>query len=135
MAAVHTESKTPPYLIVIDALDEINGDGESVFLRDLLINEYNGRELQLVSRDEPNHAIPSLPRLFVGSNVYQLRTQLDINTHLKIKLLKLAGSPTRLDKPWRQIVYSLMQQQWCLHFPRSQFESRQICTPVQFIRV
>ena len=44
------DPELPPYLIIIDALDEIKGDGGSVFLCDLLIaiNEYHLRGLKFL---------------------------------------------------------------------------------------
>jgi hypothetical protein len=81
--AADRESTLPLYLIVIDALDEINGMEGQSFLRDLLtaIDEYNLRGFQ-VSRDEPTRFCsrralqsPSLPRPFVGSNACRSRMQ------------------------------------------------------------
>ena len=91
----------PPYLIVIDALDEIKGDGGSAFLRDLLIaiNEYDlrGFKFLVTSRSDPK--VAALCESFTSEAVCRLQdvpieeAKSDIETYLKSQLPKLAGSP------------------------------------------
>ena len=91
----------PPYLIVIDALDEIKGDGGSAFLRDLLIaiNEYDlrGFKFLVTSRSDPK--VAALCESFTSEAVYRLQdvpieeAKSDIETYLKTQLPELAGSP------------------------------------------
>jgi len=88
----------PPYLIVIDALDEIKDNGGSAFLRDLLtaINEDDLRGLKFLvtSRSDPKVAA-----LFVSGAVCRLQdvpieeAKSDIETYLKTQLPGLASSP------------------------------------------
>jgi len=91
----------PLYLIVIDALDEIKGDGGSTFLRDLLaaINEYNlrGFKFLVTSRSVPE--VVRLCKSFTSEAVCWLQhvpieeAELDIMMYLETKLPKLARSP------------------------------------------
>jgi hypothetical protein len=91
----------PLYLIVIDALDEIKGDGGSGFLRDLLtiIDEYNlrGFKFLVTSRSEPE--VVTLCESFMSEAVCWLQhvpieeVERDIRTYLKTKLPKLISSP------------------------------------------
>ena len=91
----------PLYLIVIDALDEIKGDGGSAFLRDLLIaiNEYDlrGFKFLVTSRSDPK--VAALCKSFTSEAVCRLQdvpieeAKSDIETYLKIKLPELAGCP------------------------------------------
>jgi hypothetical protein len=91
----------PLYLIVIDALDEIKGDGGSAFLRDLLtvIDEYNlrGFKFLVTSRSDPE--VVTLCKSFTSEAVCWLQhvpieeAEMDIRTYLKAKLPKLASSP------------------------------------------
>ena len=91
----------PPYLIVIDALDEIKGDGGSAFLRDLLIviNEYNltGIKFLVTSRSDPK--VAALCESFTSEAVCRLQdvpieeAKSDIATYLKSQLPNLAGNP------------------------------------------
>ena len=91
----------PPYLIVIDALDEIKGDGGSVFLHDLLIaiNEYDlrGFKFLVTSRADPN--IAALCESFESEAVCRLQdvpieeAKTDIETYLKAQLPELVGTP------------------------------------------
>ena len=91
----------PPYLIVIDALDEIMGDGGSAFLRDLLIaiNEYDlkGLKFLVTSRSDPK--VAALCESFASEAVCRLQdvpieeAKSDIETYLKTQLPELAGSP------------------------------------------
>ena len=91
----------PPYLIVIDALDEIKGDGGLAFLHDLLvaINEYNliGFKFLVTSRSNPK--VVALCSSFTSEAVCHLQdipieeAKSDIETYLKTQLPELAGSP------------------------------------------
>ncbi len=95
----------PLYLIVIDALDEINGEGGSVFLRDLLtaIDKYNlrGFKFLVTSRSDPK--VVTLCNSFTSEAVCWLQhspieeAELDIGTYLKTNLPKLASSPELAD--------------------------------------
>jgi WD40 repeat protein len=87
----------PPYLIVIDALDEIKDDKGPAFLRHLLtvIKEYDlrGFKFLVTSRSDPRidklafKAICRLQDVPIG------QAKSDIETYLKTKLPMLAGSP------------------------------------------
>ena len=98
-AARHPEP--PPYLIVVDALDEIKGDGGSAFLRDLLIaiNEYDLRGFKFLVTSRSDHKIAALCESFVSEAVCRLQdvpideAKSDIKTYLKTRLPELAGSP------------------------------------------
>ena len=91
----------PPYLIVVDALDEIKDDGGLAFLRDLLItiNEYDlrGFKFFVTSRSDPK--VAALCESFTSEAVCRLQdvpieeAGSDIETYLKTKLPALAGSP------------------------------------------
>ena len=93
--------KLPPYLIVIDALDEIKGDGGSAFLRVLLItiNEYDlrGFKFLVTSRSDPK--VAALCESFTSEAVCRLQdvpieeAKSDIETYLKTELPELAGCP------------------------------------------
>jgi len=90
----------PLHLIVIDALDEIKGDGGSAFLRDLLtiIDKCNlgGFKFFVTSRSEPE--VVTLCESFTSEAVCWLQhvpieeAESDIRTYLKSKLPKLARS-------------------------------------------
>ena len=102
------DSSTPPpqYLIVIDALDEIDGTGGSEFLRDLLnvINEnrLNGLKFFATSRPDPN--LVAHVGSFADKQLYRLEevpfeeAQADIRTYLKTSL------PRAGDKAIEQVV-------------------------------
>ena len=68
-------SELPPYLIIIDALDEIKDDGGSAFLRDLLIaiNEYDlrGFKFLVTSRSDPK--VAALCKSFESEAVCRLQ--------------------------------------------------------------
>jgi ABC-type dipeptide/oligopeptide/nickel transport system ATPase component len=89
----------PPYLIVIDALDEIKGDGGSAFLQDLLtaINKYDlrGFKFLVTSRSDPKVAalckILHIRACLSLQDVPIEEAELDIETYLKTKLPKLSG--------------------------------------------
>ena len=91
----------PPYLIIINALDEIKDDGGSEFLRDLLIaiNEYDlrGFKFLVTSRSDPK--VAALCESFVSEAVCRLQdvpieeAKSDIETYLKTQLPELVSSP------------------------------------------
>jgi len=93
--------KSPLCLIVIDALDEIKGEGGPVFLRDLLtaIDEYNLRGFKFLVTSRTDPEVVTLCKSFTAEAVCWLQhvpiedAQLDIGTYLTIKLPKLASSP------------------------------------------
>ena len=101
LSEVTHDPELPPYLIVIDALDEIKGDGGLVFLHDLLIaiNKYNlrGFKFLVTSRSDPK--VAALCESFVSEAVCHLQDVLieeaksDIETYLKTQLPELASSP------------------------------------------
>ena len=94
-------SDLPPYLIVIDALDEIRDNGGSAFLWDLLmaIDKYGlkGFKFLVTSRSDPK--IVALCKSFASEAVCRLQdvpieeAKADIETYLKTQLPELAGSP------------------------------------------
>ena len=97
-ASRHPE--VPPYLIVIDALDEIKGDGGSAFLRDLLITieEYDLRGFKFLVTSRLDPRVAALCESFKFEAVCRLQdvpieeTTSDIETYLKTKLPELTGS-------------------------------------------
>ena len=90
----------PPYLIVIDALDEIEGNGGSSFLRDLLlaINEHDLRGLKFLVTSRSDPKVAALCKSFASEAVCRLQdvpieeAKSDIETYLKSQLPGLAGS-------------------------------------------
>ena len=90
----------PPYLIVIDALDEIEGDGGSAFLRALFMailnSDLRGLKFLVTSRSDPNLVL--LCESFASKAVCRLQevpiaeAMSDIETYLEAKLPKLSGS-------------------------------------------
>ena len=93
--------KLPPYLIVIDALDEIKGDEGSSFLHDLLaaIDEYDlrGFKFFVTSRSDPE--VVKLQGSFASkANCYLQDVPIeeakpDVKLYLKEKLKELDGRP------------------------------------------
>ena len=91
----------PPYLIVIDALDEIKGDGGSAFLRDLLIaiNEYGLRGFKFLVTSRLDPKVAELCKSFASETICRLQdvpieeAKSDIETYLKTELPELASSP------------------------------------------
>jgi hypothetical protein len=91
----------PHYLIVIDALDEINGTGGSEFLRDLLEvidkneNRLQGLKFFVTSRPDPNLVghVNSLKskQLYRLEQVPPEEAQYDIRTYLVAELPHFAG--------------------------------------------
>ena len=95
------DPELPSYLIVIDALDEIEGDGGSTFLRDLLIaiDEYDLRGLKFLVTSRSDPKIAALCNSFVSKVICRLQdvpiqeVKSDIETYLKAQLPELSGSP------------------------------------------
>ena len=91
----------PPYLIVIDALDEIKDNKGPGFLSDLLttIKEYNLCGFKFLVRSQTNPDVVKLCESFASKAVCRLQdvsieeARSDIETYLKIKLPMLADSP------------------------------------------
>ena len=91
----------PPYLIVMDALDEIEGDGGLAFLRDLFtaIIEYDlrGFKFLVTSRSDPQFARLLYSFTSCASRWLQHvpieEAELDIGTYLRTKLPKLSRHP------------------------------------------
>jgi hypothetical protein len=89
-----------PYLIIIDALDEIEGNGGSAFLRSLLlaINEYDLRGLKFLVTSRSDPKVAALCESFASEAVCRLQdvpikeAESDIETYLKTQLPELAGS-------------------------------------------
>ena len=89
------------YLIVIDALDEIKGDGGSAFLRNLLIaiNKYGLRGLKFLVTSRSDPKVTALCESFTSKAVCRLQdvpieeAKSDIETYLKTQLPELTGSP------------------------------------------
>jgi hypothetical protein len=96
-----TRPKLPPYLIVIDAFDEIKGNGGSAFLHDLLIaiNEYDLRGFKFLVTSWSDPKVAALCESFASEAVCRLQdvpieeAKSDIETYLKTQLPKLAGKP------------------------------------------
>ena len=91
----------PPYLIVIDALDEIKDGGGSAFLGNLLtaINECDLRGFKFLVTSRYDPKVATLCESFTSKAVCRLQNvpieeaQSDIETYLKTQLPELAGSP------------------------------------------
>jgi len=89
----------PPYLIVIDALDEIKDGGGSAFLQELLtvIDEYDLRGFKFLVTSRPDPEVVTLCESFTSEAVCWLQavpieeTELDIKTYLETKLPMLAS--------------------------------------------
>ena len=94
------DPKLPLYLIVIDALDEIKGDGGSAFLRNLLtaIDECNLRGFKFLVTSRTDPEVVTLCESFTSEAVCWLQhvpieeAESDIGRYLKTKLPKLAHS-------------------------------------------
>ena len=88
------------YLIIIDALDEIEGDGGSAFLGDLLnaIDKYDLRGLKFLVTSRPDPELVERCEAFASAvcrlqDVPIEQARSDIKIYLKEKLKKLDGSP------------------------------------------
>jgi len=92
--------QSPPYLIVIDALDEIKDGGGSAFLQELLtlIDEYDLRGFKFLVTSRPDPEVVTLCESFTSEAVCWLQdvpieeAELDIKMYLNTKLPKLASS-------------------------------------------
>jgi hypothetical protein len=90
-----------PYLIIIDALDEIEGDGGSAFLGDLLdaIDKYDLRGLKFLVTSRSDPELVERCKAFTSEAVCRLQdvpieeARSDIKIYLTDKLKKLDGSP------------------------------------------
>ena len=91
----------PPYLIVVDALDEVKDDGGSIFLQSLLetINQRRLRGLKFLVTSRPDPSVVDLCETFSSKAVCRLqdvpieRVGLDITQYLQSKLPKFVGKP------------------------------------------
>jgi hypothetical protein len=99
-AARLANSSTPPhYLIVIDALDEIDGNGGSEFLHDLLdvVNEHKLRGLKFFATSRPDLNLAAHLESFGDKQLYRLKevpveeAQADIATYMFAGLPDFAG--------------------------------------------
>ena len=89
------------YLIVIDALDEIEGEGGSAFLGDLLhaIDKYDLRGLKFLVTSKSDPELIERCKAFTSEAICRLQdvpieeARSDIKIYLKDKLKKLHGSP------------------------------------------
>ena len=95
-----TYPELPPYLIVIDALDEIENDGGLVFLQDLFtaINEHDLRGFKFLLTSRSDSEVIILLESFTSSASRWLQhvpieeAELDIGTYLRTKLPKLSSN-------------------------------------------
>jgi len=96
------DPSTPPhYLIVIDALDEIDGKSGSDFLRDLLhiINKHHLRGLKFFATSRPDPDLVNYIKSFEDKQLYRLEevpseeAQEDIAKYLNANLPHFVGSP------------------------------------------
>ena len=91
----------PPYLIVVDALDEIEDGGGSEFLQSLLkaINERSLRGLKFLVTSRPDPGVVKLCETFSSKATCRLhdvpieRVGSDITLYLQSKLPNFAGKP------------------------------------------
>jgi len=96
-----TDPSTPNYLIVIDALDEIDGKGGSDFLRNLLdiINKHHLLGLKFFATSRPDPDLVNHLRSFEDKQLYRLEevpfeeAQDDIAKYLNATLPHFVGSP------------------------------------------
>jgi hypothetical protein len=97
-------AELPPYLIVIDALDEIDGQGGPAFLQELLTT-VNGTRLQglkflITSRPHPGLSFCDTFSSNVVCRLYDVPTDMvkaDILEYLKVKLPDLQDEPGLTD--------------------------------------
>ena len=110
-------SEFPPYLVIVDALDELNDQGGSAFLKELLdtINAVGLRGLKFLVTSRPDPEIACLYESFMSKTVCRLydvpraTVQDDITTYLKAKLpaLKEHGQLIKLaDKADGLFIYA-----------------------------
>jgi len=94
-------SKLPPYLVVVDALDEIDDGGGSGFLRDLLetIEEGHLRGLKFLVTSRPDPELAALCSSFESyaiCRLYEVPTadvEADIDLYFRTKLPELRHEP------------------------------------------
>ena len=95
----HTE--LPHYLIIVDALDEIEAVGGSMFLQDILktINRRPLQGLKFLVTSRPDPHVIKLCKSFSSNAFCRLQdvpiehVRLDITKYLHVKLLDFAGKP------------------------------------------
>jgi len=136
------DPQLPPYLIVVDALDEIKDGGGSAFLQELLsvINEFDLRGFKFLVTSRPDPEVVTLCESFTSDAVCWLQkvpikeAESDIRTYLKAKLSKLAGV-SELAGLVRQadglFIYAATAVKY-LHIARSLFKSRPRCLNTLF---
>jgi hypothetical protein len=98
-------SELPPYLVVIDALDEIDGQGGPAFLQELLTTVDGGQlqGLKFLITSRPHHELASLCATFSSDAVCRLydvpmdTVKADILEYLKVKLPDLRDEPQLTD--------------------------------------
>ena len=91
----------PPYLIIVDALDEIEADGGSMFLQDILktINQRPLRGLKFLVTSRPDPYVVDLCKSFSSDAVCRLQdvpiedVGSDIAKYLHVKLPNFLGRP------------------------------------------
>ncbi|KAF9472429.1 hypothetical protein BDN70DRAFT_887004 [Pholiota conissans] len=93
-------TQIPHFLVIIDALDEIDGQGGSEFLRDLLesINKYGLRGLKFFATSRPDPGLVDHLELFSNKQFYHLQqvpmeeAEADITAYLNAELPDLQGT-------------------------------------------
>ena len=113
------DGELPLYIIVIDALDKIKGDGGSAFLCNLLIaiNEYNLRGFKFLVTSWSDLKVAALCESFVSEAVCHLQdvpieeAKSDIKTYLITQLSLLAGTPEFAELGQHAGCLFMMQQQ------------------------
>jgi len=92
----NSSTRPPQYLIVIDALDEIDGAGGPEFLRDLLgvINENRVKGLKFFATSRPEPALVSHVDNFGDKQLYRLEEVPIEEAHGDIKVFLSASLPT-----------------------------------------
>ncbi|KAF9472118.1 WD40 repeat-like protein, partial [Pholiota conissans] len=94
-------SKVPHFLVIIDALDEIEGEGGSEFLRDLLdsIGKHSLRGLKFFATSRPDQDLVERLQSFQNKQFYHLRqvpveeADADITAYLNAELPRFRDSP------------------------------------------
>ncbi|KAF9471319.1 hypothetical protein BDN70DRAFT_977049 [Pholiota conissans] len=94
-------SDVPRFLVIIDALDEIDGEGGSEFLRDLLdsINKHRLRGLKFFATSRPDQDLVEHLHSFQNKQFYHLRqvpveeADADITAYLNAELPRFRDTP------------------------------------------
>ncbi|KAF9479502.1 hypothetical protein BDN70DRAFT_687374, partial [Pholiota conissans] len=94
-------SKVPRFLVIVDALDEIDGEGGSEFLRDLLdsINKHRLRGLKFFATSRPDQDLVKHLQSFQNKQFYHLRqvpveeADADITAYLNAELPRFQETP------------------------------------------